>query len=191
MDDDEGLNRQTKKIMIVIQCGKVNFSTNDITNLLHNLDLKYCCYYYAIKHDFDIDSNGKPENVHFHIVLNMSSRVRLITILNYVSKFLNCSLDCITIDVCPNLVRQVQYLTHQNDISKYQYLVKDIISNDQNYERFFDVDSHNNIDYEGDIFNLCLFADSRIEVVRAIGLAKYSAFHHAIDVIFNERDNLK
>lgn len=191
MEEEQGLNRQTKKIMIVIQCGKVNFTSNDITNLLHNLDLKYCCYYYAIKHDLDIDINGKSKNTHFHIVLNMSSRVRLITILNYVSKFLNCSLDCITIDCCPNLVRQIQYLIHQNDILKYQYLVKDVISNDKNYLRFFDEDSHYNIDFEGDIFKLCLYAESRIDVVRAIGLAKYSAFHYAIDVIFNERDKLK
>ena len=191
MNDYEGLNCQTKKIMIVIQCAKFNFSTNDIIELLYALDSKYSCFYYSIKHDLDFDKDGKLENKHFHIVLNMSCRVRLITILNFVSKFLNCSLDSITIDVCPNLIRQVQYLIHQNDFSKYQYLECDIISNDKNYHRFFNVDNHNNIDYEGDIFELCLQAESRIEVVRAIGLAKYSAFHHAIDVIFNERDKLK
>ena len=137
MDDDKGLNCQTKKIMIVIQCFKFNFSTNDITNLLYALDTKYCCFYYAIKHDLDYDNNGKLENKHFHIVLNLSCRVRLITILNFVSKFLNCSLDCITIDVCPNLIRQVQYLVHQNDTNKYQYLESDIITNDKCYHRFF------------------------------------------------------
>lgn len=189
--EEVGLERQTKKIMIVIQCGKQIFSINDITSLLYSLDLKYSCFYYAIKHDLDTDKNGKVENIHYHIVLNMSTRVRLMTILNFVSKFLNCPLDCITIDVCPNLVKQVQYLIHQNDTSKYQYLEKDIISNDHNFHRFFDLDSHYNIDYEGDIFELCLYAESRIEVVRAIGLAKYSAFHYAIDVIFNERDKLK
>lgn len=191
MDDDKSLNCQTKKIMIVIQCFKFNFSTNDITNLLYALDTKYCCYYYAIKHDLDTDFNGEEKNIHYHIVLNMSCRVRLITILNFVSKFLNCSLDCITIDACPNLIRQVQYLTHQNDTAKYQYLESDIITNDKCYHRFFSEDNHDAIDYEGDIFTLCLYAESRIDVVRAIGLAKYSAFHHAIDVIFNERDKLK
>ena len=191
MDDDKGLNCQTKKIMIVIQCYKFNFSTNDIYNLLCALDTKYCCFYYGIKHDLDYDSNGKLENKHFHIVLNLSCRVRLITILNFVSKFLNCSLDCITIDVCPNLIRQVQYLIHQNDTSKYQYLESDILTNDKRYHRFFSEDNHDFIDYEGDLFSLCLYAESRIDVVRTIGLAKYSAFHHAIDVIFNERDKLK
>lgn len=187
--DGKGLNQQSKKIMIVIQCKKMNVDSNDILCLCNSLDYKYSCYYYAINHDMDLNDNGELKNKHFHIVLTLSVRVRLITILNYIQKFLKIELDAITIDVCPSVSRAVQYLIHLNDNSKYQYLEENIITNNKiDCHNFISQNNYNDIEYEGDLFELCLYSKNKIDIIRKIGLARYNALYKAIDVIFNERD---
>ena len=178
-----------KKFCVVIQCAKKDYSIN-LKDLLKSFFSSYPCKYFAIVHDKDFHKDGTLKNKHIHIVLSMASKVRKKTLLNYFCNIFKADIDAISVDKVNNFVSSVQYLFHLNDKDKYQYDFNDCITNcTDELTSIINVKPITQCDFEGDLFNLCLFAPSKIYVVRKIGLAKYSAYARAIDVIFLEREN--
>ena len=177
-----------KKFCVVIQCAKKDYSIK-LKDLLKSFYSSYPCKYFAIVHDKDLHEDGTPKNKHIHIVLSMANKVRKKTLLNYFCNIFHADIDAISIDKANNFVSCVQYLFHLNDKDKQQYNFEDCFTNSTDeLTSIINVKPLNQCDFEGDLFNLCLLAPSKIYVVRKIGLARYSACSKAIDVIFNERE---
>ncbi len=89
-------------------------------------------FYAMIIHDKDTLDNGKPKTRHLHLYCEKSSQIALKTQLNELCKVLNVEQNQISIDKANNNYLPIQYLTHKNDKSKYQYGYDYIVSN--NYE---------------------------------------------------------
>lgn len=178
----------SKKHTIIIQCAKNDYSC-DLSLKLKSLSSIYPCKYFSIVHDKDINEDGTFKNKHIHLVVSFATKIRKKTLLNVLSKVFNADLDAITIDKVFNFSSCVQYLFHLNNSDKYQYNFNECVTNcPDELQSIVSISPISQCDFEGDLFNLCLLAPSKIYVVKKIGMAKYSAYSKAIDVIFNERD---
>lgn len=92
--------------------------------------------FYAIAHTSDINDDGSPKKLHYHVVIKFDSPKTLEQVTKIVKE---CCGDGVNIVlVADSISGAVQYLTHMNHPNKFQY------SHDM-------VHSHNGADYFHDI----------------------------------------
>ena len=118
---------KTKYINIVVRKKDLKISERD------NLILRWCqdhCENYAyIYHDKDTNTEGMPLDEHLHLVAVLKDSVRLSTTLNSFCEFVSLTTLGVEIDKAHSVEGSIQYLIHKNDKNKYQYEIKNIISN--------------------------------------------------------------
>lgn len=85
-----------------------------------------------IKHDKDIDEEGKKKKKHYHFVLTVNSACTI----NALAKRVGCKSNMIE-PIKKSLNGCLKYLIHYNDDSQYQYSVEEVQSNDSKLFRKF------------------------------------------------------
>lgn len=175
----------------VIQCQKFNYS-NNLRERLENLSLLFPCKYYCIIHDKDILDTGELKGLHIHLVITFNSRIRLKTALNRICQgFKINDVNAVSISPVHDLTLCIQYLVHKNNPEKHLYKINEVFTNAE--EEFYSQVMINacSLEYDGDLFTLCLNSENKIDVLKKIGFAKFSAYAKAIDLVFLERDKYK
>lgn len=103
--------------------GVVKYEKEDIYNILVEWNKTLSFDYYFICHD-------EEDNIHYHIVIRFHKNP--VPFSNIKSKF-----PYGMIEGTRNLKNSIQYLIHKNDKSKKQYKQSDVISNDENIDKWF------------------------------------------------------
>jgi hypothetical protein len=103
--------------------GVVKYELEDIYNILVDWNKSLSFEYYLICHD-------EEDNKHYHIVIRFHKNP--VPFANIKSKF-----PYGMIEGTRNLKNSIQYLIHKNDKSKKQYKQSDVISNDENIDKWF------------------------------------------------------
>ena len=171
----------------VIQCLKNDYSIN-LEDSLKRLSSLFICKYYCIIHNRDIKESGELKNKHIHLVITFNQRIRLKTAINRVAESFKIEdFSAISIERVNDMTMCLQYLIHKNNPEKTPYNINEIFSNA--YEELASQLSktNNSVEYDGDLFDLCLNCESKIDVLKVLGFAKYSAYSKAIDIMFLQR----
>ena len=169
------LNTQTGKILIVINFEDKKVSKDIITLLKEWLE-KNTKQYAFILHDKDILEDGTPKTPHLHAVCNMNStKQRIATILNDLTKALNISAFLVSIDKYSSFNASLQYLIHKNNEEKHQYDIKDIVTNipSQELDLFMKYDTQSEELTAERLIDVVKKAKKRTDIMREVGLFNY------------------
>lgn len=157
------LDTQTAKIVCVVNVGK-----EIELPLFEEFFINYCSEYAFIVHDKDID---KP--IHYHFVANLKDKYKRDRLSTTLNKLVSClKLDSaigVQIEKYDSFERCLQYLTHKNDNSKFQYDSSDIITNllPSDFNLFYNVDTNDVFS-----FDLCIsiasHTKSKLEYIRQL-----------------------
>lgn len=169
------LNTQTGKILLVINFEDKQVKQEVIDNFKEWLE-KNTKQYAFILHDQDILENGTLKTPHLHAVCNMNnSKQRIATILNDLTKTLDISAFLVTIDKYSSFNASIQYLIHKNNEEKYQYDVKDIITNipTQELDLFMKYETQSEELTAERLIDVVKKAKKRTDIMREVGLFNY------------------
>lgn len=153
----------------------------------------YCEQYFNdyafIKHDKDVLDSGELKHVHYHIVGNAKDKSRLSTHLNRLVECLDLSNAFgVEIDKYQSFIGSIQYLIHKNDKDKYQYDIKQIVSNIPSDELETIIESDNDCLSFDRLLSVCSTATNKIQIMREIGLNNYRLYRM---LIFDMCDDLR
>lgn len=182
------LSDRTKKINVVIGLKHLEgdlMGQFDFRNEVRDMLIRWECPQFAlILHDSDTkeddDGNIVPKFPHIHIYAELPKIKRLSTIINEISKWLKVDPFAVQIEKAVSMEGSVQYLIHKNDKDKYQYPIKEIVTNIDDEElalilarpaQTFNVD-----------FILYAYENSRnlSEFIKTIGIEKYRLYRNVI-----------
>lgn len=180
------IDSQRTKFNIVIS--DVKRCKKDIKCLTESLSLSGF-QYYIILHDKDVNNDGEFKRAHYHCVLSSVKRYRVKQIINLFVDCLSTNEENIQVMECDNFIACVQYLIHKNDLDKYQYNYKDIISNDSInlipiLNELIIIDKVTT----QKLFDL-IFKDglSRKEIIFSIGIGAYQHYRNTINDLLEMR----
>lgn len=169
------LNTQTGHILLVINFVQKIIDNNLIDNLKNWLENNTKQYAFIL-HDKDILEDGTPKTPHLHAVCNMnSSKQRIATILNDLTKSLDISPLLVTIDKYSSFNSSIQYLIHKNNEEKYQYDLKDIVTNipRQELDLFMKYNTQSEELTAERLIDVVRKANKRTDIMREVGLFNY------------------
>lgn len=169
------LNTQTGKILLVINFAQKIIDNNVIDNLKNWLECNTKQYAFIL-HNKDILETGEPKTPHLHVVANMNnSKQRIATILNDLCKSLDISPLLVTIDKYSSFNASLQYLIHKNNEEKYQYDIKDIITNipPQELDLFMKYETQSEELTAERLIDVVKKAKKRTDIMREVGLFNY------------------
>lgn len=141
--------------------------------------------YAIITHWFDTLDNGECKHIHTHIVIELPKRKRLSSILNGLADTLDIDTMMISVDKTRSLNASIQYLTHKNDINKYQYSVNEIKHNysDSDFKYLYE-DFHNGLDYK-DMLNIIIDSNGNLMyIIETMGLYRYNLYRKIVIDIY-------
>ncbi len=140
-------------------------------------------FYWGIVHDQDLNEDGSPKLSHIHLVLKSPVRKRKQTIINYLSNILDVDPNTISVAVSHDLLNSITYLTHLNNVDKYQYDRLDIKTNDWTTleNAYSDIRKGLTIEY---LVDLCQSFDyNAIQVFLTLGLDYSNQYRNLIESI--------
>lgn len=178
------LNQKANQINCVISLKEENIKR--INERLQTFLNTYPYSYAYILHDKDFNTNGECKTPHIHLVLFNGPRKRLSTYINEISTFLSVRPFAITLDKCISLEGSLQYLVHKNDIEKYHYEVKDIVTNLTQSELDIFLNAENGSLTFDRLFQIIRHAKNKTEVIEKLGLSYYRIYRGIINDIWND-----
>ena len=105
---------------------KPAWDTDQITAFLQTMEGVATCW--IINHDKDINENGELCEAHTHIIIDYETPRKLTTVANLLQVETNF------IELVKNKKKMLRYLTHKDDVDKYQYQDNEVLTNnDTNY----------------------------------------------------------
>lgn len=176
------LSTETKRCSVVIDF-PLNFKS-----LTENLNLNGFKFF-TILHDKDADDNGEIKKPHVHLIILSSKKHELQYYLYRVAEWSkHGTTDAIQISSIQSLNGAVRYLTHKDDVDKYQYNDDDVLTNTAlgTYESYCVKDlttAEINIDLLIDILQE---THSKIAIMRSIGIFRYNMLRNTISDIEEE-----
>ena len=177
------LDTQSKVFSIVLGAEYIIGDYYDMVQTFANeWGLKYCTIYH----------NKDSDYMHYHLFIELGKRWRMITMLNRLSKALNCNIENISIRIPSSITGAIQYLIHKNDPFKYQYNVADLV---YNYDLKFIVDILESEFYSSELTTTQLIdivynSKNVIEIICKIGIGKYQHYRNTInDILEYKRKN--
>lgn len=179
------LDSMTKTCRCVVNFPFKDGKPNDIflSRIKKGLDeLSSNCYQYAsIIHDKDIDNDGVLKIKHLHLVFECPKRHRLSFYLNRLSEYFDIPKELISIQVSNSFDGDIQYLIHKNNVDKYQYDVKDIMSNmgrDLDIRLMTEIHKEITAEY---IFDIVKNSKTKTNIILKLGLGNYHLFAKVVD----------
>lgn len=98
----------------------------------------YSCKYYSCCHNKDTDKNGEIKKEHYHVVIKLDNAISIENILKSLSNEQNIqSAIANNLSIIKSFKGSIRYLIHYDNKDKYQYELKDIITNDRNISYYF------------------------------------------------------
>lgn len=141
-------------------------SSYDCSSVLSQVASRFKEWAYIL-HDHDINDDGSLKKIHYHWIGKGDPRS-----LGAVSRFLG--IPCHDIEIGKSFVLLIQYLVHQNDLSKYQYTPLEVSSNIPDISKYFRKMSEGEI-----VSDLCLFKRSS----SWFQLIRFACDNHYYDVL--------
>lgn len=80
---------------------------------------------WAITHDKDVNIDGEKVEAHTHILIDYKTPRKISTVANLLGVEMNF------IEIVRNKVGMLRYLTHLDDVDKYQYEASEVLTNDK------------------------------------------------------------
>lgn len=137
--------------------------------------------YYAIIHDRDSKPTGELKREHLHIVISFNERKRAKQLLNLLCEMFLTNNENVQISDCISYAGSVQYLTHKNDESKYQYSYDEIMTNDLDMlNHLYNMRVEALQVDENLLFELTDKPYTIKQIIKTIGLANYMAYRNVI-----------
>lgn len=116
----------------------VETESYDIDSVLHDIQSYFNEWAYIV-HSHDVfEDTGELKKSHIHVTCRKNSSVLLQTILNRYAKL---GVPSNFIELVSSYRAMVRYLTHIDDLDKYQYNFNEIVSNVQDLYRYFNADA--------------------------------------------------
>lgn len=183
------LSTMTKFIDVVISLK--DYDAEEIQAVGDNLN-QWCaisCDMFAfILHDKDVNDDGVVKTPHYHLVAQLrSNKKRLTTTINDIAEIVGVCPCAITIEKLVSMSGGIQYLTHKNDINKYQYDINDIVTNlgRSELELYYNDDKPSfSIDTIVNAINH--HNGRRLAIMREIGLSYYHTYNKEINDLIRE-----
>lgn len=105
-------------------------TTDQLLSRLSQLSGKVTAYAFIL-HDMDVNADGSPKAPHTHLLIRTACPLNLATVRRWFAAFDDDGKPITTTaQVCSDLDSAFQYLTHANDLDKYQYDRDDIVCTD-------------------------------------------------------------
>lgn len=179
-----------KRFNVVISdlslCNSID-NREQLCSLLNELSVSGIVFY-AIVHDKDSKSTGELKRKHLHIVISFNERKRAKQLLNLLCELFLTNTENIQISDCISYAGSVQYLTHKNDESKYQYQYSEIITNDDDMlKRLYNQRIECLQVDENLLFELIDNRYSIRQIIETIGLPNYMAYRNVIRDLIIDR----
>ena len=163
----------------------------DIKVVYDNLET-YCILeadnFYRIIHDKDILENGELKRPHIHLVVELKTRVRFTTMLSRLSYHCKVAVNCISLQDIKNTSKIVQYLTHKNDISKYQYSDEEVDTNNRERYNYLVMADEKVALTTDELFDIIDNAKDVRELVRKLGIDLYMKYARVIDLLWKDKN---
>lgn len=171
-----------------------------VLNVPDNLDIKviyknletYCILeadnYYRIIHDKDFNENGELKTPHIHLVVELKTRVRFTTMLSRLSYHCKVPENCISLQDIKNISKIVQYLTHKNDSSKYQYNDEEVDTNNRERYNYLVMSDEKFVLTTDELFDIIDNALNVRELVRKLGIDLYMKYARVIDLLWKDKN---
>lgn len=145
------------------------------------------CKYWAIIHDMDKNEDGTEKRIHVHFVLQTARR-NWSAVLHQCEELASkiAPEPLVQLDKVANLEGVLRYLTHQDNLDKYQYDSEDVDTNAKDdYIRAFKGEMEE-LTGEG-LINLVVSSNfDRVAILMALGPSKYCQFEKAITMIIKD-----
>ena len=156
------------------------------------------CRWFFILHDNDIyDEEDQNKNVkhicgtkktkHIHLVISFNNARTSQQVIKYILNGCpSLPSNCVSVRNAKSIYASVQYLTHKNDESKYQYDFNKIMTNDVARLKYY----YNFVDYDDvDIMSMILDDNmSQLSLIKTIGLKNYKKYAYAINNIYSLKE---
>lgn len=143
--------------------------------------------YAGILHYKDTEPDtGVVKRKHYHIVLRLYEKKRGSTIINFISKHLDCSKEIITIDNCGDVNGLTRYLLHLDNPEKVLYAPFEIFTNDETGVKLAIEYSPNTLTPDSLMSIIYSNNGNRWGVIKQIGLDAYCKYEKAIRVALDE-----
>lgn len=179
-------NNAVKTHSIVIE-----FYDNEKQKEIHQQDIEFVMSllgkYAGILHYKDINpESGEMKRKHYHIALRTYDKKRSTTIINFVSKKLDCSKEIITIEPSGDINSLTRYLLHLDNPEKVLYAPFEIFTNDETGVQLALNYSPNSLTPDSLMSIIYSTNGNRWGIIKQIGLDLYCKYERAISVALQE-----
>lgn len=170
-------------------------SLEEITSYFADLFNRGACSFYAIVlHDKDFNADGEIKRPHYHIVFEMSSPKGDQIIAKDIARVLLVNMNIISYACALNFCGAIRYLTHLDNVDKYQYPKSDVItSSESEYQMFVNQMDFLDLDIAS-LLNIIKSSKSLTEVYQTIGIGNATKYRWLIkdllgEIPLNRKDN--
>lgn len=159
---------------------KDDATIKSVLELLREYLGKESSAYGCILHDKDVNDDGSLKTPHIHLVAEMNSSKRLSTWLNALSTATGVGVLAISVERFTSFEGVFQYLIHKNEVEKFHYKKEDILTNidADEVDRYLSATA-SGIDFDT-WCNVCVTAESILEVIDRIGVTYYQKYRATI-----------
>ena len=134
----------------------------------------------CILHDRDTDEYNHVKIRHYHVVLTLSSSIRIGTLINYLLDIFNgLRENMISIDKCSSVSAQTRYLIHLDDCDKFQYDESDIVTNNKSQVEYY-LKEITRINDVNDLIAIVEQYRNLRELIRVLGIDNYKRYRLVI-----------
>ena len=154
----------------------------DVRNVFHRIMVASLpiVFVACILHDRDTDEYNHVKINHYHIVLTLSSSIRIGTIINSLLDIFNgLRENMISIDKCTSVSAQTRYLIHLDDYDKFQYDESDIVTNNSSQVRYY-LKEITKINDVNDLIAVVEQYKNLRELIRVLGIENYKKYRFVI-----------
>lgn len=187
------LTTMTKFIDVVISLKDYNVEEiEEVGNNLNQWCAISCDMFAFILHDKDVvtNENGevKTKTPHYHLVAQLkSNKKRLTTTINDIAEIVGVCPCAVSIEKLVSMSGGIQYLTHKNDSTKYQYDVNEIVTNlGYNELMLYYEDDKPSFSIDTIVNSINKNKGRRLAVMREIGLSYYHTYNREINDLIRE-----
>lgn len=147
-------------------------------------------HYAFIKHCCDKNEDGTFKEPHYHILINYSTSISGTALITYIKSKIPYFQSNIMLEPITDKYAMYRYLSHKDDLDKYQYDDSDIISDDSSFWTAIRSDSQDDINQLiDDLINRKSYREMAIKYGRDFIKNYQNYFHYARMVEAQELEN--
>lgn len=178
------LDKKASSVHIVIENEVRAFKKTLDTDKLAEC-LKTIGSYAFITHDKDTEQEGSLKRLHTHLVLSTKTPKKLQWYLDYLTLHLNLPSNVISIAPATDVLSNVRYLVHADDIDKHQYSWLDVKTNCTSLLE----EAKTYIVYMGtkELIKIIYQCETMQQLTEMIGIDLYKKYYVVIKALWDEK----